>query len=141
MLPSEFARPHTQCRESNTELAVKKVGELKTRFRFLVNGSAREFLTTVCKNYEENRHVNATAARYGLESHIAKFYRLADEMEDAVVSAFGQDEECDASKAAEKVVEGVRTVAHWLEEVREACIINPASVMVRFYSNGFIFQL
>lgn len=129
-------------RKSVLEQTTRRLDEMRLRYNSLVAGCPRRFLSAVCKQYEKSRHSNAKAARHTIEKHIDNFDRLGDEVEEALQHIPDKNGECEARRRAVIVMHDVRTVVHWLEEVREAAIINPATVMVRFFSRaGFLFLM
>lgn len=127
-------------RKTALEQADAKAKELKSRLYFLVAGSARRFLSTVCRNYESYRHSNEKGAQMGIERHIDTFDRLVDEASN-IKRTFGVESPCPFDDIVSKVVKDARTVARWLAEVKEVAAAKPAMVMVRFVSETLQFQM
>ena len=127
-------------RKTALEQAEAKAKELKSRFYFLVAGSAHRFLSTVCRNYESYRHANEKAAQMGIERHINTFDRLADEAS-SIKRTFGVESPCSFDDTLSKVAKDARTVAQWLDEVKGVAAAKPAMVMVRFVSETLQFQM
>ncbi|KAJ3519263.1 hypothetical protein NMY22_g13286 [Coprinellus aureogranulatus] len=125
-----------QARECAQEQLSQRAAQFKSRIDALMGGSAHDFLSNICKNYEKIRHnLNSRATQYSIERYINIFNGLLDEM----LFFFESEDEMD--KDVVKIYDDVGNVVRWLEEIQEASIVKPAMVMVRFLSDGFLFQL
>ena len=91
-------------------------------------------------DYEKIRNRdNLAAARFSIERHIKAFNRLSDDGTElkSVLDASNNHKD---GEGVFKLVERARTMVLWLKDVLEASASNPASVMVKFWSEEFIFQ-